>query len=100
VARQPVGPGQSRRIAFGFRGFESLPASTPTPWKFVTGTGQPNAESANDSEASWIGSDRSNSPFGDGWWLAGIEQLFWACGWSQLVVLGMGARGVYAPVGR
>jgi len=92
-------PGQSRRIAFGFEGLSLATGVYAYTLEVRNWYPSPTPSQPTTVNGELIVVNRSNSPFGAGWWLAGIEQLFWLADGRRLVILGDGSARVYAPVG-
>ncbi len=91
--------GQTRRIAVAFDAVTLATGVYAYTLEVTNWYLAPTAPQVTTVNNEMIIVNRSASPFGAGWWLAGLEQLFGLADGRRLVVLGDGGARVYSPVG-
>jgi RHS repeat-associated protein len=89
-------PGEARRIVLHYDGLNDVTGVYPYVLEVTNWYGSsPQPHSAT---GELVIVNRSTSPFGAGWWLAGLEQLFWLSDGRKLMVGGDGSAHVYTQI--
>jgi len=92
-------PGQTRRVALGFDGLSFATGVYGYTLDIINWYPAPTDSQRTRVTGELVIVNRSGSPFGAGWWLAGLEEFYWLPDGRKLMVLGDGSARVYSPVG-
>jgi len=90
--------GQTRRVGFAFDALGDATGVYAYTLEIRNWYPDPTPSQPTTVNGELVIVNRSDSPFGAGWWLAGLEQLFWIPDGRKLVVLGDGSARVYSAV--
>ncbi|PYP63771.1 MAG: hypothetical protein DMD37_05130 [Gemmatimonadetes bacterium] len=91
-------PGQTRRVAFGFDALNDATGVYSYTLEIRNWYPDPTPSQPTTVNAEVVIVNRSGSPFGAGWWLAGLEEFRWIADGRKLVIGGDGTIRVYSTV--
>jgi RHS repeat-associated protein len=91
--------GQTRRVTLGFDALNDATGIYSYTLEIRNWYPDPATSQPRTVNGEVLVVNRSSSPFGAGWWLAGFEQFLWLADGRRMVVGGDGTVRVYAPVG-